>query len=874
MSYAESEAKLEEKQYMEKIYDYFDSRIANSKRAEERALEYYRSECFENQERQTASSEAHRARWNRMENEQLVASLYDNPYFAHVRIHSESENVLIDCFYSDNDALDTSLCIHSAQEIYLIPFKKDRERPFLSAAYHYYQTKEDEVILVEVRDRSSGALHENTYRAKLIRDVDVFRRELRGVNTFLPKPEHDIIEFLDKQLAQKLDENRNNPGLRNIIATLQREQFRIIDAGMDEDFIVQGCAGSGKTQVLIHRLFYLRDYLSESGWEKVLLITPSQLFRNYTHDLMRRYRLRTIDNTSLATFYRTLLDCFDPRFSERQYLFELSEEYLPDEYLRRVYARDLIASIDAEIDKAIAHYVAEGCRLTGKEMPRSDDIDIDLVNALASELALRVQQFDEMEKLLSEDAEYQAHRQELEKLEKELQPLQKKIQTLTETGNRLKEERAEFDDLYLKYKEALNNVDIERKERESNLSRLSADIRLCVRNLDSGAEKLSHYASFARLRGTLLEELEGISGDAKFRQQHWALLSSLLEQRQHELRSFTKWQAPEKWLEKHEKLLQANEAQLRDAEDDAVLIRLLIEDERKWFEEHDFENVQSQRKAHRAEMERARFFLSRIESVVFENEVWNALAPLKTQYGIQTVFTERLKDSRERRSRVLYKSDLLFYLKIYDKLHKNRSLPEYTLICIDEGQDLHSADYAMIRALYPEAVLNVFGDTGQVLHESCGVSDWVADTGIEKIYELNRNYRSDAAIVQFCNNKFGSAMDYIGHGSPEKAVELTRAVQINASLAEMEGETVVIVKNKRMFDEFCNLIRDDAIRKKLVYLDTKSDKVPENIIPCYSIFAAKGIEFKTALVYAREMTPKQKIVACTRAMDKLLYYGA
>ena len=181
------------------------------------------------------------------------------------------------------------------------------------------------------------------------------------------------------------------------------------------------------------------------------------------------------------------------------------------------------------------------------------------------------------------------------------------------------------------------------------------------------------------------------------------------------------------------------------------------------------------------------------------------------------------------------------------------------MICIDEGQDLHSADYAMIRALYPEAVLNVFGDTGQVLHESCGVSDWVADTGIEKIYELNRNYRSDAAIVQFCNNKFGSAMDYIGHGSPEKAVELTRAVQINASLAEMEGEIVVIVKNKRMFDEFCNLIRDDAIRKKLVYLDTKSDKVPENIIPCYSIFAAKGIEFKTALVYAREMTPNKRL---------------
>ena len=78
----------------------------------------------------------------------------------------------------------THLCAFTLLRKSISSLLKDRERPFLSAAYHYYQTKEDEVILVEVRDRSSGALHENTYRAKLIRDVDVFRRELRGVNTF------------------------------------------------------------------------------------------------------------------------------------------------------------------------------------------------------------------------------------------------------------------------------------------------------------------------------------------------------------------------------------------------------------------------------------------------------------------------------------------------------------------------------------------------------------------------------------------------------------------------------------------------------------------------------------------------------------------
>ena len=159
-----------------------------------------------------------------------------------------------------------------------------------------------------------------------------------------------------------------------------------------------------------------------------------------------------------------------------------------------------------------------------------------------------------------------------------------------------------------------------------------------------------------------------------------------------------------------------------------------------------------------------------------------------------------------------------------------------------------------------------------MLHEACGVTDWAADTGIEKIYKINRNYRSDAAIVKFCNDKFGSKMGCIGNGRSDKVKELTRASQINTFLKEMDGETVVIVKNKWVFNEFCYLIREEAIKKKLVYVDTKADKVPENVIPCYSIFAAKGLEFKTVLVYAREMTTKQKIVACTRAMDKLFYY--
>ena len=82
----------------------------------------------------------------------------------------------------------------------------------------------------------------------------------------------------DEMLVELLDENRDDPILKNIISTLQQQQFTIIEADTNQSFIVQGCAGSGKSQCIFHRLFFLRDELSDKGWDKVVLITGAAGF--------------------------------------------------------------------------------------------------------------------------------------------------------------------------------------------------------------------------------------------------------------------------------------------------------------------------------------------------------------------------------------------------------------------------------------------------------------------------------------------------------------------------------------------------------------------------------------------------------------------
>ena len=80
----------------------------------------------------------------------------------------------------------------------------------------------------------------------------------------------------------------------------------------------------------------------------------------------------------------------------------------------------------------------------------------------------------------------------------------------------------------------------------------------------------------------------------------------------------------------------------------------------------------------------------------------------------------------------------------------------------------------------------------------------------------------------------------------------------------------LIVKDKDSYLELCE--ETGISDSDFVYLDTTSDKPEESEKECYSIFAAKGLEFSSVFVYAKNMTKNQKVVACTRAMGGLYYY--
>ena len=82
--------------------------------------------------------------------------------------------------------------------------------------------------------------------------------------------------------------NRARTGsMREIVATIQAEQDRIVRAPLERTLVVQGGPGTGKTAVGLHRAAYLlfehRDLLSREG---VLVVGPNRRFLDYIADVL------------------------------------------------------------------------------------------------------------------------------------------------------------------------------------------------------------------------------------------------------------------------------------------------------------------------------------------------------------------------------------------------------------------------------------------------------------------------------------------------------------------------------------------------------------------------------------------------------------
>ena len=125
-------------------------------------------------------------------------------------------------------------------------------------------------------------------------------------------------DILQDTLAETSDEK-----MKNIVATIQKEQNKIVREDKYTNLLVQGVAGSGKTSIALHRVAYLlyqnRQNLSSRD---ILILSPNHIFSEYISGVLPELGEENLEQTTLDELLKEELHSFVGDIETRNEMLE------------------------------------------------------------------------------------------------------------------------------------------------------------------------------------------------------------------------------------------------------------------------------------------------------------------------------------------------------------------------------------------------------------------------------------------------------------------------------------------------------------------------------------------------------------------------
>ncbi len=199
-------------------------------------------------------------------------------------------------------------------------------------------------------DFEPGPAFYETADFKIEGDMEL-KRQFRIRNGEMEYMLDSDITIQDDVLQKELNQATSGK-MKNIVATIQREQNAIIRNEDARHLIIQGVAGSGKTSIALHRIaFMLYRFKETISSNDILIISPNKVFASYISNVLPELGEETVEETSMEEIadelfeYQINFQSFFDQVSElllktdekliERIRFKSSEELLKkmDEYL-------------------------------------------------------------------------------------------------------------------------------------------------------------------------------------------------------------------------------------------------------------------------------------------------------------------------------------------------------------------------------------------------------------------------------------------------------------------------------------------------------------------------------------------------------------
>lgn len=689
------------------------------------------------------------------------------------------------------------------------------------------------------------------YDIKLSRQFDIEDATLYGYANL--RTDEDIIfrnGVTDPFLVRVLNMRKKQHNLIDIIATIQEKQNRIVDAKFNQSIIVQGCAGSGKTMVLLHRLSSLqyKNRYFDFG-KNAMILTPNDQFSLHIKGLAEGLQLGNIDRESVEQYYINMLLKYASEFKPDTKL--VSEMVVRQDFVDYIYSDQFIKDFDIAYDKIITerNKLTEILdNLTEAMGQPNRTINFEDNTSVIEQIKLGVQAMDSLVK--KHNYEVETAKVDLQKVIERKQFLDERIPESEQFAARVVHECmprvfAKIGTYMSNRQEAIDQLRVEQEELTVERQKVQGAILM--------------FGKKARL--------DQIDKDLKMLERK---INSELKKQEDE---FAVLSISQKGKTDDEIIAWMRQVMLfvKEVQDEVRLCKNSKEELEKYREELTT-IIDDLLKAQQA--------LSKVVKGAYPEEVTGAINYLYQKvegYSLmntyQMIFNEAVATFKEERHiktitgkyhRYDLYAELLFAKKYFKTVHGTTQF-----MCVDEGQDLALNEYRLIAELNSNNVIfNIFGDTNQLMKPNRGSSDWVE---LKKLYNaeeyiLNENYRNTNQITRFCNSSFGMNVLQTGVDGVKVREISRRELESELSVSKLTSERLAILVPRGVQKR--KYLQNELLPKHIS--DVTGDEIGNGRISMLYVDEAKGIEFDKVYVVGNKMARNEKYIAYTRALSELI----
>lgn len=166
---------------------------------------------------------------------------------------------------------------------------------------------------------------------------------------------------IDDEVLQEVLATESSEKMKNVVNTIQQEQNKVIRNLEDNNLIVQGIAGSGKTTVALHRIAFLLYRLKNLTSNNILIFSPNNIFSEYISEVLPSLG----ESNTLQTTFNDYLSFFIQEYKEVEtYTDFVSRYYTYQEENEELVKYKQSDAIILDLDNYLNEYI-ENCLFTG-----------------------------------------------------------------------------------------------------------------------------------------------------------------------------------------------------------------------------------------------------------------------------------------------------------------------------------------------------------------------------------------------------------------------------------------------------------------------------------------------------------------------------